>query len=135
MAKYGILIGVVVALALAGCLPASSGTIVRLTEQNDGGTTAISVGTQVEVSLSSNPSTGYSWQLINVDQAILEKTGNDYIQPSNIVPGASGTEQWNFTGRAAGQTPLRLEYRRSWESTDLPAARTFTATVTVWPAS
>ncbi len=134
MSKNVTLLAAVLIPALIGCLPASPGTVLRLTEQDNGGTTAISVGTRVEVSLSSNPSTGYSWQLTRVDQAILEKTADTYLPPSHAMPGASGTEQWDFVGRAAGRTPLQLEYRRPWESTDLPAARSFTVTVTVAPA-
>ncbi|MBP7934256.1 MAG: protease inhibitor I42 family protein [Phycisphaerae bacterium] len=133
MMKYTSLLAAFVALGSAGCLPASSGTVLRLTEQDNGTTAAISLGTRIEVVLSSNPSTGYGWQLTNVNQAILEKTGNAYIPPSNTMPGASGTEQWDFSGRAAGQTPLRMEYRRPWESTEFPAARSFSVTVTVTP--
>lgn len=134
MVKHGLMLAVTVVLASAGCVPLSSGTTLKLTEQENGGTATISVGTGVEVLLSSNASTGYSWQLADVDQAVLEKTANTFIPPSSTIPGASGQEQWDFVGRAVGQTQLRMEYRRPWESADMPAAQTFTVTITVAPS-
>ena len=127
-------------LGLAGALalPAGGGcsrseTVVQLHAQDGGSTVKLSVGGKLRVSLASNITTGYSWQLVELDTAILENTGQEYVPdpaPPDIV-GRGGTEHWEFTARAPGDTDLRLEYRRPWEPQDIAAAGSFQVAVTV----
>ena len=69
-----------------------------------------------EVSLDSNPTTGYSWQA-DFDEAYLELVDQTF-EPSSELLGAGGTETLVFTALKAGETTLTLEYKRPWEQKD-----------------
>lgn len=68
------------------------------------------------ISLSSNPTTGYSWQIANnPDPEILVQKGHDYksaYNPTNML-GVGGTEYWRFQAVGVGYTKIRLIYMRS----------------------
>jgi predicted secreted protein/(2Fe-2S) ferredoxin len=70
-----------------------------------------------EVSLDSNPTTGYSWQA-DFDEACLEFVDRTF-EPSSELIGAGGTETLVFKALRAGETPLTLEYKRPWEDSVL----------------
>lgn len=119
----------ILAVSVAGCLTPSTDTY--LDASADGSTVAISVSEQIIVTLVSNASTGYQWELAQLDTAVLENTAQTYVAPAIAIPGAPGSERWEFVGRAAGTTTLRLEYRRPWEDQEVDPADTFEVTVTV----
>ena len=83
------------------------------------------------VRLDSNPSTGYSWQVSQVDDAVLKQQGEpQFIQPADAPPGAGGAQVFLFTAAAGGSTTLTLVYKRSFEPNVAPV-QTFTVQVTV----
>ena len=71
----------------------------------------------VTVSLCSNPTTGFEWELTEVtDQTVLIHEGNEYISPETQgVEGAAGKEVWTFKVLKAGSSNISMEYGRSWE--------------------
>lgn len=71
-----------------------------------------------EVSLTSNPTTGYSWKWIKGQTSkIVDSISVVYIQdkaePNKV--GVGGNELWKFKGKEAGIDTLIFEYCRSWE--------------------
>jgi inhibitor of cysteine peptidase len=104
-------------LFLSGC-SVSEGGEVMVDETRDGSAVEVSVGENLVISLESNPSTGYTWQVLAVDTAILEKTGeNEFVQAEGdaMLLGAGGREQMTFRAVAKGTTTLELGYKRPWE--------------------
>ena len=71
-----------------------------------------------EVSLNSNPTTGYSWKWINENSELVEKVSADYIptEVEQAIIGSGGTEIWKFKGIKIGIDTLTLEYCRPWET-------------------
>ena len=69
------------------------------------------------VSLCSNPTTGFKWELTEVtDEEVLVYDDNEYIAPeAEGVEGAAGTEVWTFKVLKAGSSNITMEYSRSWE--------------------
>lgn len=69
------------------------------------------------VSLCSNPTTGFKWELTEVtDEEVLVYNDNEYIAPeAEGVEGAAGTEVWTFKVLKAGSSNITMEYSRSWE--------------------
>ena len=86
------------------------------------------------VTLESNPSTGYSWELIEDPNSILEQVGDVEFKPVEQTDppmvGAGGWEIFRFKAVSTGQMTLNLVYRRSWE-TDAEPANTFSIDVVV----
>ena len=93
----------------------------------------VKVGQVLAVTLDSNPSTGYSWQLKNIsDRAILENTGSEFVASGSIASsaGALAKEIWQFKALKEGKSSLTLEYRRPWEK-EAPPENVYTLTVKV----
>jgi inhibitor of cysteine peptidase len=97
---------------------------VLLDSEDDGRQVDLAVGQGLVVTLASNPTTGYSWQVQEGPGPVLAQVGEvEYREaPQEATPlvGAGGTETFHFEAKAVGQTRLVLEYRRPWEETVEP---------------
>jgi inhibitor of cysteine peptidase len=83
----------------------------------------IPLGKIITITLQANPTTGFSWQLVEIsDKKILEFVKKEYIVISEKSPGSGGIENWSFKTLKSGKTVVILEYRRPWEK-DIPAAK------------
>ncbi len=107
---------------------------VNVDEDDDGGQVVFKQGQVLVVTLESNPSTGYSWSVVENQDSILEQVGeSEFVQPEQSDPpmvGVGGWEVFRFKAVSTGQETLELIYRRSWE-TDVEPANTFTIEVVV----
>lgn len=113
--------------ALFGCSPRR---IVSIGEAENGKTLEVNAGDTLTISLAGNPSTGYNWYVASADANILKQQGEPVFSASSTLVGAGGTIMLTFQAALAGQTPLVLEYKRSWE-TGVPPAQTYNVTVVV----
>ena len=76
-------------------------------------------GENFTISLESNPTTGYSWQLAKpLDEKIVQLVGSEYVPSKTDLVGAGGEEKWTFLAVKKGSTRVALEYVRSWEEDD-----------------
>lgn len=99
----------------SGC--GTNGT--HLTEADNGKQIILKPGDGLTVTLESNPTTGYSWQVVQLDQTVLSADGEpEYKQDSGSegVAGAGGTQTFRFKAMNSGKTSLELGYMRPWES-------------------
>jgi len=89
------------------------------------------VGQEFNITLDSNQSTGYGWQLAEpLDESILQLVGSEYEPPEGGGIGAGGQDLWTFKAVGEGETEIGLKYVRPWEEDGVPAKeRTFTVTV------
>ncbi|MBI4673171.1 MAG: protease inhibitor I42 family protein [Chloroflexi bacterium] len=105
-----------------------------LTETDNGSKLTLHVGDVLNLALDSNPSTGYSWHLTQNDEQVLLPLGEPQFTLGNQtpMPGAGGTETFQFKAVGKGQTTLTLVYMRPWEKDTTPTPQnTFSVTVTV----
>lgn len=88
-------------------------------------TIEVTVGEEFLISLDSNPSTGYSWEVTSPLPAWLELIGSEYIHAHTDPPviGGSGTEEWTFRANDAGTATVTFEYRQPWATDEPPAQR------------
>ncbi len=113
---------------LVACGPQSG----DLTEADNGSRVTLEQGQELVITLESNPTTGYSWHVMEVDADVLKQVGEiEYKQAtgSDGLVGAGGTETIRFEAVATGEATLTLGYFRSWE--DEPPVETFTLTVVI----
>ncbi len=72
---------------------------------------------RLEVTLCSNPSTGYEWsdsaQISN--HTVLWQTSHMTLPSTGSGVGSPTQERWVFQGLNEGQSKISLEYGRSWE--------------------
>ena len=124
--------------ATAGCgtrgpMPTPIMTSYKLTETDNGKTINLNTGEMLVIRLISNPSTGYTWEIQDLDTKVLEKVGEAEFESADTPPdlvGASGTLNLTFKAIEPGTSRLTLVYHRPWE-VDVEPIQTFSVTVTV----
>ena len=83
----------------------------------------------VIVTLCSNPTTGFEWELTEItDEVVLMHSENEYIPDAEGVAGAAGKEVWTFKVLRPGESTISMEYGRPWEG-GTEATWTFTLDV------
>ena len=119
-------------VAQAQTLPNSQSGDVQLDPSADGSQIELQPGQSLSVRLPSNPTTGYRWEVAQLDAAVLAQQGEaDYQQASDgQLTGAGGQETFLFQAGQSGQTTLKLVYHRPWETVADPASA-FEVTVLV----
>ena len=143
--RMGLALALLAVLALASaCATAESAPAVEdgesggaqdvvLGAEDNGSQVELSPGQVLEVTLASNPTTGYSWEVSEVDQAVLKQVGEAEFREApkedEQMVGVGGTETFRFSS-AAGDTTLALVYHRPWEK-DVEPLEIFTVQVVV----
>lgn len=91
--------------------------ISTLTESNTGQTVPFSPRTNFHIELTSNRTTGYSWQLARNDDGVLEDMKPSYVEDDRApgMVGVGGKEIFPFKTLKKGTTTIRLTYRRPWK--------------------
>lgn len=126
-----------IAVLLAGCAPAVTPPAPTpeptpapepSTYSNSGQPITVPVGVRFTISVSSNPSTGYSWEA-GFDQSLL-KLVKRYTPSSSGMIGASGVENFEFEGMRPGNTDIYLNYKRSFEPNN-PSLKSETFNITI----
>jgi inhibitor of cysteine peptidase len=79
------------------------------------------VGKSFTITLDSNPTTGYQWQVARqMDTGMVELIDSQYIAPKTDLVGAPGKEEWHFKAIKEGKAIISFEYVRPWEKDELP---------------
>ena len=82
-------------------------------------------GKQFQITLESNPTTGYQWCLAQPLTALsVILVTNQFVRPRTRLTGAPGREIWSFKAVQPGTTTIQLEYVRSWEKDVAPVRKT-----------
>lgn len=121
-----ILVSVLLCVSLTAC----GGKNIRIAEAYNGQTLSLKQGDTLTLSLAGNPTTGYNWELNELDQSILEQQGETEYKAGSTLLGAGGVYTFTFKAVAPGSTTLMVIYYRSFEK-DVPPIDTFEMTITV----
>lgn len=113
-------------LALMGC----SSHEVKIDESMNGQDAKAAVGDTLVVTLPGNPTTGFTWEAVDLDTAILASAGEAEFKADSEALGASGMVTLKFKAAGAGATTLKLIYHRTFEP-DVAPEKTFEVNVTV----
>ena len=129
------LIGCVLALmALASSVRAGEMMMPCDSSELAAAARSLAVGEACVVRLHANPSTGYGWELLPIEPAIVERVGvvefESAASAGSRLVGVGGEQVFRLLARHAGVVTLRWVYRRIWE-TDVPPADTYQLHLTV----
>ncbi|MDM8523894.1 beta-propeller domain-containing protein [Desulfococcaceae bacterium HSG8] len=104
----------------------------EFTKANDGEIVTLETGDVLTVKLSSNRSTGFMWNIEELDQDVLQHTDDSYKSDCDdrLIAGCGGSETWTFKALSSGKTRLSMAYYRHWESVE-SADSTFTLDIVV----
>lgn len=103
---------------------------ICLTPEDNNSNVSLNVGDTVNLTLKDYGDGGYVWEIIEVDEQILNLTKRtDWGIPSDVV-GNFGYDTWIFTAKNSGTTTLKLACYRLWGGIE-NATMSFTAYVVV----
>jgi len=103
---------------------------LELTEKDGGRSVSVLVGETISITLAGNPTTGYTWELADVDRIVLTPDPEPaFVRDSSLI-GAGGRYTFRVFALKPGTSAVKLVYRRSWEK-EVPPLRGFDLTVTV----
>ncbi len=121
------------ACCLAGCSQfgaGAQGDAHELTEEDSGSTIQLREGERIIVKLPGNLTTGYSWEVEQMEAALLAQVGErEYDRDSKLI-GAGEINTFTFEATGQGQSLLRLIYHRPFEP-DAAPEKVFELTVVV----
>lgn len=134
--KSGLRINAIILLLTVLILAIGCGTSkeVKVVASVSGSQIELRKGQTLVITLESNPTTGYQWEVIECDDSILQQKGKAEFKSSNTgnppSSGKSGTETFLFDAQSLGNGTLKLVYHRSWEK-EVEPLKTFTLQVKV----
>lgn len=105
--------------------------IVTLEDQSDCPLT-LTTGQTLMVTLPSNPTTGYRWQVQNPAPSILRSLGPEVYNNSedkNMV-GSAGRSVWRYQASTPGTGRLLMVYQQPW-APEVPPEQTFDCSIKV----
>ncbi len=118
-----------ISLCLVGC--SSAPKEISVDASYAGKEVRVVVGGSLIVTLESNPTTGFKWELTrNTDHAVLELVDHRFEAPETTLVGVGGKEVWTFKTLKKGKSIISLEYRRPWKQ-GVKAAEAFVLIVVV----
>jgi inhibitor of cysteine peptidase len=87
----------------------------------------VKAGETFDIVLSSNPTTGYHWNLIGeLDPNVVQLMGQDYISQQPVLVGSGGVDVWTFRAINAADTTIVLGYYPPGNETEPNKTVTFT---------
>jgi inhibitor of cysteine peptidase len=103
-------------------------------EKDNGSEVELAPGEGLSITLESNPSTGFRWEVAEIDESILQQAGEAHYAPADPgqppLPGQGGRETLRFQAVGPGRTTVQLAYRRSWEK-DVEPRKTYSLHIVV----
>ncbi|MDE3091404.1 MAG: protease inhibitor I42 family protein [Chloroflexota bacterium] len=126
------LVGLTLILVLLTACAERAGAI-DLDAANNGTTVQVANGQTITITLDSNITTGYKWNLVTEPNAqVLKLLSSEYVPSvaSNLpVVGAGGKEVWKFQTTGRGTTSLKLAFFRPFDPSQV--AKEFAVTFVV----
>jgi predicted secreted protein len=103
--------------------PPVTGTL-EVTAQDNGKVVSAALGNLIRITLESNPSTGYNWELRDFEYGAADFYASDVVarQSGNVFVGAPGNTILTLQAVQAGTQQITAVYRRPWEAPDQVAA-------------
>jgi len=109
-------------------------TQVFIDKSKDGQTIEVAAGCLVTITLESNATTGFRWELAEpIDEEMLALIDSKYTtvedeDKDEPAAGAGGTEEWTFETLRPGDTTISMAYSRPWEGGE-KGVETFNVTI------
>ncbi|MCW3135098.1 MAG: protease inhibitor I42 family protein [Methanophagales archaeon] len=101
-------------------------TFLNATDNNT--TINATIGEFLVVTLEANPTTGYTWEVEELNEQVLQQIGDIAFVPESNLIGAGGIQIATFEVVGPGNATINMVYHRPWE-TDVEPADTFTLNV------
>jgi inhibitor of cysteine peptidase len=111
---------VLISLLLAALTACGSANEVKLDAGDNGSQVELKSDQTLVISLEGNPTTGYTWEVAELDEGVLKQVGETEFEAESDAVGSGGVQTLRFETVNSGQTDLELVYHRSWEEDEQP---------------
>lgn len=92
-----------------------------LTVDDNGKNFEVNPQAKLYIKLDGNLTTGYQWQILEMDNNVIELIGEpEYKTENTSLTGAGGSFIFHLRGKNTGQTTVKLGYMRPWETSVEP---------------
>ncbi|WP_131923078.1 protease inhibitor I42 family protein [Hazenella coriacea] len=85
-----------------------------LNQTDHGKTIQLKLQDRIQLKLTENPSTGYTWLEEITPRIDIVKLEHEEIVPNHSTSGGQSTHQWIFQAVKPGRKMLRFVYQRPW---------------------
>jgi inhibitor of cysteine peptidase len=107
---------------------------ITVSAKENEGQVEVALGGVLIVKLVANPGTGYSWQIVKNDDALLKLMGESIFEPISENKekklGAPAYQTFRFSAKSTGTDLIEMHYIRNWEKNQKPLKK-FSITVHV----
>ncbi|MFH0930015.1 MAG: protease inhibitor I42 family protein [Candidatus Moraniibacteriota bacterium] len=88
-----------------------------ITKQDNGKEISLKAGEIIQIELEENGSTGYVWQIDNLDKTYFELVAEETrkTETENNLVGAPVVGVWKIKALKKGSSSVKMDYFRSWE--------------------
>ncbi len=87
---------------------------IAIGEAQNGSSLTVSVGDDIRLDLTENPTTGFRWHPVGIDGTVLQLRADDFAPGAAI--GGGGGRRLRWAALRPGVTEVRLELKRAWEA-------------------
>ncbi len=98
-------------------------------ESNNNTTINVTTGRFLVITLEGNPTTGYTWEVEELNEQVLQQIGGIVSVPESDLMGAPSMQIATFEVVGAGNATIKMVYHKPW-LTDVEPVDTFTLNVT-----
>ena len=89
--------------------------------QDNGKTVNLSVKKDFSISLEANLTTGFTWDISQIDTSIVKQKGEIDFKAESELLGAPGKQTFTFNCLQTGNMILELIYHRPWDTESAPS--------------
>ncbi len=121
---------IVVVVAIMMVVAAACSQGLALSVDDDGDRVSLRPGDEIQVTLAGNATTGFSWELVEYDPAVITPLGEPTYEEGDVeLVGAGGEWTWTLRGVAGGESQVQFAYHRAWEDEPPESVFSFVAVV------
>jgi inhibitor of cysteine peptidase len=93
---------------------------LSLTVENSGQQYEVHKQAEITISLKANPTTGYSWQIVELDTNVVAELDSTKFKADSKMLGSPGIRTFHFVAKGSGTANIHLKYSRPWEKEEAP---------------
>ncbi|SRR6266853_1347858 len=86
-----------------------------LTQKDDGQSLQVPVGARIKIDLPENPTTGYRWNVQELESESIAVESDNYTSGEGVGIGGAGIRHFTFQAKAPGKATINLKNKRQWE--------------------
>ena len=91
-----------------------SGTVLPTAIVTTISSMTVNIGNTFQVVVEGNPTTGFLWEIEQIDEEYLQLSGEPVYEPTGNLTGSGGEYTYQIKALKSGETVLKMVYHRPW---------------------